>query len=80
MATFQIEWKPSALRELRRIDRQVIPRVIQAVEGLASNPFPTGVRKLRGSAHTYRLRVGEYRVVYGSCRIMVQGSEWEQGP
>ncbi len=57
-----------------------IPRVIPAVAGLASNPFPTGVRKLRGSAHTYRLRVGEYRVVYGSCRIMVQGSEWEQGP
>ncbi len=64
MATFQIEWKPSALRELKRIDRQVIPRIIRAVEGLADDPFAAGVRKLQGAQHTYRLRVGEHRVVY----------------
>ncbi len=64
MATYRIEWKPSALRELKRIDRQVIPRIIQTVERLADDPFAAGVRKLRGAEHTYRLRVGEYRVVY----------------
>ena len=64
MATYRIEWKPSALRELKRIDRQTIPRIVQAVERLAEAPFPTGVRKLRGAEHTYRLRVGEHRVVY----------------
>ncbi len=64
MATYRIEWKPSALRELKRIDRQTIPRIVQAVESLAETPFPAGVRKLRGAEHTYRLRVGEYRVVY----------------
>ena len=64
MATYRIEWKTLALRELKRIDRQVISRVVRAVEGLAENPFPAGVRKLRGSEHTYRLRVGDYRVVY----------------
>ena len=64
MATFRIEWKPSALRELKRIDRQVTPRIIQAVERLAEDPFAVGVRKLRSAQHTYRLRVGEYRVLY----------------
>lgn len=64
MATYRIEWKPSALRELKRIDRQAIPRIVQAAERLAEDPFPTGVRKLRGAEHTYRLRVGEHRVVY----------------
>ena len=64
MATYRIEWKPSALRELKRIDRKTIPRIVQAVESLAETPFPTGVRKLRGAEHTYRSRVGEYRVVY----------------
>ena len=64
MATYRIEWKPSALRELKRIDRQVIPRIIQAVERLPDDPYAAGVRKLRGAEHTYRLRVGEYRVVY----------------
>ena len=62
MATCQIRWKPSALRELKRIDRQVIPRIIQSIERLAEDPFAGDVRKLQGAEHTYR--VGEYRVVY----------------
>lgn len=64
MATYRIEWKQSALRELKGLDRQVVPRIIAAIESLPSNAFPVGVRKLAGSKHTYRLRVGEYRVVY----------------
>jgi len=42
----------------------MIPRIVQAVSALADHPFPSGVRKLRGSQSTYRLRVGECRVVY----------------
>ena len=64
MATFQIEWKNSALRELTRLDRKIIPRVISAVESLSTDPFPSGVRKLQGSDNTYRVRVGQYRIVY----------------
>lgn len=64
MATYRIEWKDSALRELKKLDRPVIPRIINAVESLATDPFPTGVRKLQGSEHTYRIRVGDYRVLY----------------
>ena len=64
MATFQIEWKKSALRELKRLDRKIIPRVISAVESLSTDPFPSGVRKLQGSDNTYRVRVGRYRIVY----------------
>jgi len=64
MGTYQIEWKSSALRELNRLDRQAIPRLIPAVESLSTNPLPSGVRKLQGSRHTYRLRVGDYRIVY----------------
>ena len=64
MATFQIEWKPSAIRELKWIDRQVIPRIVAAVESLASEPHPSGASKLRGGEHTFRIRVGDYRVIY----------------
>jgi len=64
MATYRIEWKPSALRELKRLDRQAIPRILEAVESLRLDPFPPGVRKIRGAEHTYRLRVGDYRVIY----------------
>ena len=36
----------------------------EAVEDLAENPFPHGVEKLSGSQHAYRIRLGDYRVVY----------------
>ncbi|HIJ73059.1 MAG TPA: type II toxin-antitoxin system RelE/ParE family toxin [Candidatus Hydrogenedentes bacterium] len=64
MGTYQIEWKSAALRELRRIDRNVIPRIVSAVEALQEDPFPPTTRKLQGTEHTYRLRVGDYRVIY----------------
>lgn len=64
MATYKIEWKPSAIKELRKIDRPLIPRLTKAVEALSSNPFPSGARKLRSGEHSYRIRVGDYRVIY----------------
>ena len=64
MGTYQIEWKKSALRELKRLDRQVVPRLVATVESLSSQPLPSGVSKLQGSQRTYRIRVGNYRVIY----------------
>lgn len=64
MGTYQIEWKPSALRELRRIDRQTVPRIIAAIDSLSTNPLPSGVKKLHGGDSTYRIRIGDYRVVF----------------
>lgn len=48
MGTYQIEWKSSALRELKRLDRQIVPRIVATIETLSSNPFPQGVKKLHG--------------------------------
>ncbi|HEY4984744.1 MAG TPA: type II toxin-antitoxin system RelE/ParE family toxin [Verrucomicrobiae bacterium] len=39
-------------------------RIVGTVEGLAENPFPHGVGKLSGSEHAYRVRLGDYRIVY----------------
>jgi mRNA interferase RelE/StbE len=52
------------VRELRRLDRQAIPRVLRAVEAVAHDPVPARVRKLTAAEHTYRPRVGDCRVVY----------------
>ena len=64
MVAYRIEWKPSAVRELKRLDRQSIPRIVEAIVTLSSNPFPHGVRKLQGAERVYRMRVGQYRVIY----------------
>jgi len=64
MAFYKIEWKNSAKKELKKLDRNVIPKIITAVESLASEPHPAGHKKLQGSEHTYRIRTGDYRIVY----------------
>jgi len=64
MGTYQIEWKKSALRDLKRLDRQAVPRIVAAVESLSTQPVPGGVSRLQGSQRTYRIRVGNYRVIY----------------
>jgi mRNA interferase RelE/StbE len=64
VASYRVEWKNTALRELKQLDRQVLQRLVTAAEGIASDPRPVGARKLTGSDHTYRIRVGDYRIVY----------------
>ena len=64
MASYSIEWKRAAAQELKKLPREVVERVLKAVEQLATEPYPSGVRKLVGAEHTYRIRVGDYRIIY----------------
>ncbi len=64
MASYKIEWKNSAFKELQKLPRPMISKVTAAVDDLSNNPHPVGVKKLVGSEHSYRIRIGDYRVVY----------------
>ena len=64
MDSYSIKWKQSAQRELKKLGKDIILKILDRVQSLAENPHPGGSRKLKGSEHTYRIRVGEYRVVY----------------
>ena len=64
MDSYRIEWKRSATKELRSLPTHMVQRIVTAVTQLSANPFPPGVRKLAGTQHTYRIREGDYRVVY----------------
>ena len=64
MASYQIEWKRSALKELEKLPRRFVSKIIAAIKDLSENPYPQGMKKLVGSEHTYRIRVGDYRIVY----------------
>lgn len=54
----------AALKELQRLPAQVRDRIEAAIDGLANHPRPPGSQKLQGTANEYRIRVGEYRVLY----------------
>jgi mRNA interferase RelE/StbE len=64
MALFEINWKSSSERDLRKIDKQYIPRILDAIESLANDPFPSQSKKLKDSESGFRLRIGDYRIIY----------------
>ena len=64
MASYRLSLKKSVEKDIRKIDRTQIPAILAAIESLVEDPFPPQSRKLVGSDHTYRLRVGDYRVIY----------------
>ena len=64
MASYDVELTSSAERELKMLSGQLIARMVPRLESLASNPRPPGCKKLRGGDNEWRIRVGDYRVVY----------------
>ena len=65
---YKIEVAPGAERDIRklgqRISRQDFESLRLAIDALAQDPRPEGVRKIKGAQRAYRVRVGSYRVVY----------------
>jgi mRNA interferase RelE/StbE len=54
----------TAEKDLARLSSEIHDRVIEAIQALATDPRTAGCRKLAGSKHDWRIRVGDYRVVY----------------
>jgi mRNA interferase RelE/StbE len=61
---YRVLLERAAEKDLSRLPAETHDRVIEAIQALAANPRPVGCRKLTGSKHDWRIRVGDYRVVY----------------
>lgn len=69
----EINWTPKAAKQARKLDRPVRVSIIVAVEQLTTMPNCQNVKALTNHAYGYRLRVGDYRVLFdwdGSIRIV----------
>ena len=64
MELFSIQWRSSTKKDIRSLPRLEVARVVEAVSQLVNDPYPHGSQKLTGSERTYRIRVGDYRVIY----------------
>ena len=61
---YEIQFKTSAWKAFSKLKGEARGRVTEAIMGLAENPRPQNARKLSGKGDFYRVRVGDYRVIY----------------
>lgn len=65
MASYKVILKPSIEKDLHGLPKPMIARVLERIEALQDDPFPRHSLKLAGAEQLYRIRVGDYRVIYG---------------
>jgi mRNA interferase RelE/StbE len=61
---YDIEVLPAGARALKKLEPRVAARLSGAIDALADEPRPHGVKKLEGAKDLYRVRVGQYRIIY----------------
>jgi len=64
MALYKIAFAKSARKELEKLPPQIAFRVLDRVEALREDPRPSGALKLKGDSNLWRIRIGNYRVIY----------------
>ncbi|MBW4631757.1 MAG: type II toxin-antitoxin system RelE/ParE family toxin [Iphinoe sp. HA4291-MV1] len=62
--TYQIEFTKGVIKQLKKLPANIKERIEIKVQELAIEPRPNGVKKLQGDDNSYRVRVGDYRVIY----------------
>jgi mRNA interferase RelE/StbE len=63
-ATYRVEFAPAARRQLKKLPREILKRVARSIDNLQTNPYPDGVKKLVNEDNLYRIRAGDYSIVY----------------
>ena len=61
---YEVYLEHAAERDLRRLPAEVFYRIIPHIKGLAESQRPSGCRKITGSRKDWRIRVGDYRIIY----------------
>ena len=61
---YRIELTPAAGRDFKRLPRAAVVRLAPRLDALADDPRPAGVLPMTGMHGYYRLRVGDYRIIY----------------
>jgi mRNA interferase RelE/StbE len=62
--TWELRWTARAVKDARRLDHQTRVRIVDAIETLANDPATADVRPLAGQETRWRLRVGDWRVIF----------------
>jgi mRNA interferase RelE/StbE len=61
---YRIEFSPRAELQFKKFPKELQIRLKHRIDTLSENPFPRGVKKLSAEENIYRLRIGDYRIIY----------------
>ena len=61
---YEVLLERRAERDLKRLEAKEFHRITREIKALAENPRPPGCRKIAGSERDWRIRIGDYRVIY----------------
>ena len=61
---YQVEFSKQAEKQFKDLPQQIQNRLQLRIDALGENPRPTGGKKLEGAENQYRIRLGDYRLVY----------------
>ena len=61
---YSVRIRPTAQRQIKKLSRSVQARIVRRLEQLTADPRPRGVEKLTAKDNLYRLREGDYRIIY----------------
>jgi mRNA interferase RelE/StbE len=64
VASYSLSFKSSVEKDLQSIPRAIASRLLDRIDRLPTGPVPPQSMKLQGAERLYRLRVGDYRIVY----------------
>jgi mRNA interferase RelE/StbE len=64
MGSYSLSFKNSIEKDLRKIPKELLAHIFERIEHLSTDPLPHDVQKLAGAESLYRIRVGEYRIIY----------------
>lgn len=62
--SYEVSFTTAAARQIKKLPRPARDRVLDAITDLAEDPRPHGAKKLVGEQTAWRIRVGDYRVIY----------------
>lgn len=62
--SYTLQFKPAVEKDFKSLPKTTILRVFKQILRLQNDPFPPQSNKLSGMTHFYRIRVGDYRIVY----------------
>lgn len=64
MSNYKIKFSKGSVKDIKKLPKTTVERILYKIFSLAANPTPPGCRKLAGTENSWRVRVGNYRILY----------------